>query len=432
MQIVVVGLDHHTSPIEVRERLAFAPSHLGDAYHQLKRDHGTTLHEAVILSTCNRVEVYAVAASAEDAQAAVSAFLHDFHGLARGSFNHYFYTHVGRGAAAHLFGTACGLHSLVLGEDQIQAQIRVAAASAMAHEADGSSLAALFRHALAVGKRVRTETAIGRYAASISHTGVQLARQLLGDLDTAHVLLVGSGEVSELAAKNLIDNGARAITLVNRTLESAQQLARRWKHEATWSVLPFEALPQALHHADVVLSSTAAPHSIIRFEHVQAALAERPRRPLLLIDLAVPRDIDAAVSEVEGAHVYDIDDLAAVVQTNMQRRREELGAAQRIVDEETDRFMGWLGSRMVVPTLASLRAQADSISQNELAKAMRRFGAPSDREREVMESLASGIVNKLLHQPTVRLKQEAANGDATSYAEALRYLFGLDTNAHGA
>jgi glutamyl-tRNA reductase len=432
MQIVVVGLDHHSSSIEVRERLAFPPSRMGDAYHQLMRDQGSVLHEAVILSTCNRVEVYAVAESMTSAQRAVSDFLHSFHGLSSGLLDEHFYAHSGKDAVAHLFATACGLNSLVLGEDQIQSQIRGAAADAMAYEADGAMLGALLRQALAVGKRVRTETNIGRYAASISHTGVQLVRQLLGGLGSTHVVLVGSGEVSELAAKNLIDNGARSITLVNRTLESAEQLARRWKHEAKWSVLPFDALTDALRDADVVLSSTAAPHTVIHADHVRTALADRPQRPLLLIDLAVPRDVDAEVAQIEGAHVYDIDDLTAVVQTNLERRREELGAAQLIVDQETERFMGWVSSRTVVPTLASLRAQADSISQSELAKAMRRFGTLDDREREVMESLASGIVNKLLHQPTVRLKQEAANGDATSYAEALRFLFGLDTNAHGA
>ncbi len=396
MQIVVVGLDHNTSPIEVRERLAFPKSLIGEAYAQLKREHGGILEEAVILSTCNRVEVYAVAESTDEAHSAISAFLHTFHGLPAAAFDHHFYTHCGKAAVMHLFATACGLNSLVLGEDQIQAQIRGAAADAMAHEADGAALSALVRQALLVGKRARTETNIGRYAASISHTGVQLARQLVGGLEHAHVLLVGSGEVSELAAKNLIDNGARSITLVNRTRDSAEQLARRWKHEATWSVLPFNALADALRDADVVLSSTAAPHTVIHAEHVGAALADRPDRPLLLIDLAVPRDVDAEVAHVAGAHVYDIDDLTAVVQTNMQRRREELGATQTIVDEEADRFMAWLSARMVVPTLASLRAQADSISRLELEKAMRRFGVLDDRERQVMESLASGIVNKLV------------------------------------
>jgi glutamyl-tRNA reductase len=240
-------------------------------------------------------------------------------------------------------------------------------------------------------------------------------------------LLVGSGKVSELSAKNLIDNGADSITLLNRTPERAAELASRWGGQT----LPFEALPAALHDADIVLSSTSSPAPVIRVEHARAAMIARAGRPLLLIDLAVPRDIDPEVATVPGIHLYDIDDLAGVVSTNLLRRQAEIGAVQAIVEDEVDRFMAWLASRSVVPTLNQLRAQADQISRLEVDKALRHLSTLDEHGRAVVESLAASIVNKLLHQPTVRLKREAANGDASSYAEALQYLFGLDGVTHG-
>jgi glutamyl-tRNA reductase len=427
MQIIVVGLDHHTSPVEVRERLAFRPSQFPDAFDRLLHAPDSPLDEAAILSTCNRVEVYGVTRDTTAAHAFLVAFLHQFHELPADSLSGVLRARIEREAVEHLFATASGANSLVLGEPQIQAQVRAAAEVAAAHHGLGPTLHALFRQAVEVGKRARTETGISRNAASVSHAGVELARRILGRLDRAQVLLVGSGKISELSAKNLVDNGARSITLVNRTVESAQRLADLWGGRA----LPFEALPTTLGDADVVISSTSAPHTVIHAEHVQAALRDRPDRPLLVIDLAVPRDVDVDVKEVPGAHVYDIDDLDQVVSANVQRRRDELGAVERIVAEEATRFLQWLSARAVVPTLKGLRAQADSIGRDELQKALRRLPDLPQREREVVESLVSGIVNKLLHQPTVRLKHEAAQGNAHGYAEALQFLFGLDGSAHG-
>ncbi|HSH81050.1 MAG TPA: glutamyl-tRNA reductase [Herpetosiphonaceae bacterium] len=426
MQIVVVGLDHHLNPVEVRERFAFRSSDLPRAFERLLREADTPVREAAILSTCNRVEIYAVAPNAEDAYTALSSFLIAFHGIAPDDQQPELYFLADGKAVEHLFSTTCGLNSMVVGENQIQAQVREAAAVAASLQALGSTLNALFRHAVEVGKRARTETAVSRYAASTSHAGVELARRHLGGLNSADVLLVGSGKVSELAAKNLLDNGARSITLVNRTVESAQQLADRWGGRA----LPFEALPKALEDADVVLSSTAAPHPIIHRHHVETALARRSNRPLLLIDLAVPRDIDPEVAGLAGVHVYDIDDLDQVVASNLRRRRDELGSVQGIVDEETARFMQWLHSRSVMPTLNQLRGMAEGIGRTELDRAFRRLGGLDQREREVVEALAMAIVNKLLHQPTIRLKQEAAQGNGAEYAEALQVLFGLDGGSH--
>jgi glutamyl-tRNA reductase len=419
MQLFAIGLDHHTSPVEVRERLTFRPSQLGAAFAALRDAVG--LREAAILSTCNRVEVYAVA-GAPDAPARVAAFLHAFHGIAPHTLEGAFYTHTSAAAVEHLFGTVSGINSLVVGESQIQRQVREAAAAAAEHESLGPVLNTLFQHALAVGKRVRTETLIGRHAASVSQAGVELARTLLGGLDNAHVLLVGSGKVSELAAKNLLDNGARAITLVNRTVEHARRLAQQWHGRA----LPFDQLQDALNHADVVISSTSAPHTVIHPQHAITAIAARGGRPLILIDLAVPRDVDESVVDVPGAHVYNVDDLQSVAARNLDRRRGEIAAARAIIAEETAAYLRWLHAREVVPTLNELRAHAERIRQNEVARALRRIGPLSEREQQIIEAMSQGIVNKLLHQPTVRLKQHTAEGAGLEFAAALQELFGLE------
>lgn len=419
MHIFVVGLDHHTSPVEVRERLAFRPSQLPAALLALRQDVG--LHEAVIVSTCNRVEVYGVA---DDPQIAplVAAFLHTFHNQPAHSLDDAFYTHTDTAAVQHLFATVSGVNSLVVGETQIQRQIREAGARAAELQALGPVLNTLFRHALEVGKRVRTETGIGRHAASVSQAGVELARAVFGSLAAAHVVLVGSGKVSELAAKNLLDNGAQTITLVNRTLEHACSLAQQWGGQA----LPFEQLQAAINAADIVISSTSAPHTIIHAQHAYTALAARNGRPLILIDLAVPRDVDVDVAALPGVYLFNVDDLQGVVATNLERRRGELDAVRTIVEAETSEFMRWLNARTVVPTLNELRAHAERIRQGEVAKALKRMGPLSEREQQIIEALSQGIVNKLLHQPTVRLKAHSQDGTGLDYAQALQALFGLE------
>lgn len=417
MRLFVTGLDHHSSPVEVRERLAFRPSQLGAALAALRGE--VALREAAILSTCNRVEVYGVAD--DEAPARVIAWLHDFHGLHE-RLAATFYTHLDAAAVEHLFATVSGINSLVVGESQIQRQVREAAQVARQHQALGPALNALFQHALAVGKRARTETAIGRHAASVSQAGVELARALLGDLAQAHVLLVGSGKVSELAAKNLLDNGARTITLINRTVERAQALAQQWGGRA----LPFEHLQAALDQADVVISSTAAPHTVIHPAHVRHALAARGGRPLILIDLAVPRDVDQEVAQIPGAHLYNVDDLQSVVARNLERRRAAIEAVRAIVRDETAAYLRWLQARAVVPTLNDLRAHAERIRRDEVAKALRRIGPLGEREQQIIDAMTQSIVNKLLHQPTVRLKQRSAEGDALRYAATLQELFGLE------
>lgn len=404
----------------MRERLAFRPSQLAPAFDGLLHDVG--LREAAILSTCNRVEVYGVADDPAIVTA-VAAFLHSFHNQPPHSLDSALYTHLDQAAVQHLFTTVSGVNSLVVGETQIQRQVREAAQTAGDHQALGPVFNTLFRQALEVGKRVRTETGIGRHAASISQAGVELARSFFGGLESAHVLLIGSGKVSELAAKNLLDNGAQTITLVNRTLEHACTLAQQWGGHA----MPFDQLQAALDVADVVISSTSAPHTVVHQQHMARALAAREGRPIVLIDLAVPRDIDQDVTELPGVHLFNVDDLQGVVAANMNRRRSEIEAVAAIVDAETGQFMHWLGARAVVPTLNELRAHAERIRQGEVAKALRRLGPITERDREILETLSQGIVNKLLHQPTVRLKAQTTTGSGLDYATALQELFGLES-----
>lgn len=423
--IIVVGIDHHTAPVEVREQLALTTAQLPVVLARLIEGPDAPLREAVVLATCNRVEVYG-AADAEDDHTLhalveqVIGVLHAYHGLSSDAYASLFYHYHGAAAVAHLFAATAGLRSMVVGEAQIQGQVRAAQQAASEAGASGPVLQALFRHALETGKRIRTETGIDRNAVSVSQAGVALARQRLGSLAAARVLLVGSGKMSELAAKNLLDNGARSITLVNRSSERARQLAAVWGGV----VRAFEDLPAALCEADVVISSTAAPHPVIQAAHVQAAVVGR-QTPLVLIDLAVPRDIAADVVDIAGAEVYNIDDLEQVVVTNVARRQGEIAAAQAIIAGEVVRFEGWLQARAVLPALTGLRAHAEAIRRDELAKALHRLGPLDDRERQIVEALSQSIVNKLLHQPTVRLKDEAARGNGGHYAQALQTLFGL-------
>lgn len=420
MVLSLIGFDHHTAPIEVRERLAFRWEELAAALPMALQP---GLQEVAILSTCNRVEVYAVGAEQGVVFNQVVDFLADYHSLHREYFEPYLYQYQDNKAIRHVCATAAGAKSLILGEAQIQGQIRQAAACAQKAQTAGPVLSALFRSALVAGKRARSETGIARSAVSISHAGVELAKQLLGDLQPLHVLLIGSGKMSELAARNLLANGVGKITLVNRSLERAQALAAGWEGVA----LPLEELPQALLAADVVITSTAAPHMIIDAELIADVLRARPQRQLILIDLALPRDIDPAASTIPGAHLYNIDDLHSVVGMNKERRSAELNAVYSIIEEEALHFENWLATRTISPTLEDLRAHADAIRRAELKKALQRLGPLSEREQQIIETLSSGIINKLLHEPTIRLREQATKGKGNEYAKTVQYLFGLES-----
>jgi glutamyl-tRNA reductase len=405
MSVVLVGISHHQAPIELRERAALDPQRASELARQLAGQSG----EAVCLSTCNRTELYLASASGDEAEQKAEAAL-----LAlETELGPALYRLRDEGAALHLFRVAAGLDSMVPGEGEILGQVRTA------HDlgATGPVLNRLFRQALHAGKKARAQTAIGESPASVSAAAAALAEQVFGDLRGRSILVVGAGKVGELAVRNLVSRGATIGFLANRSVGRAVDLARRAGAEA----IPLERVQSALERADVVLSSTSATGWILTRSQVQQALPARKGRPLFLIDLAVPRDLDPGIHELDGCYLYDIDDLEAVVAETLAGRRREAERAETIVAEEADRFREWQAALDVVPAIASLRARAEEIRVAELRRAKL-----SDSERRAAESVTAAVLNKLLHLPTIRMKEAAAAADGVLYADAVRHLFGLE------
>jgi len=414
--IVVVGLNHETAPVAMREALAFPKERLPEALARAREEAG--LGEAVILSTCNRVEVYG--RSAEDSRDAVAAFLARFHARAPGEIAPHLYRLEGEAAVRHAFRVASSLDSMVMGEPQILGQVKDAYEAAEKAGSLGSVLNALRNRSIAAARRARTETAIGRNAVSVSHVAVELARKIFGELRDRAVLLVGAGKMSEVAARQMVRDGARASVLGGRTFEKAEQLAAALGGRAA----PFEELRRELAKADIVISGTGAPGIVIRREDVEAAQAARRGRPLFLIDIAVPRDVAADAAKVSGVFLYDLDDVKKVAEANLRERRKEASAAEAIVEEEIRGFLEWRRSLDVVPLLVELRRRADEIRKGEIEKARRRLGPLTPEQESALEAATSAIVNKLLHEPTVQLKQMAGTGQP-EHVGFIRRLFGL-------
>ena len=423
MHIVVVGVDHTTTPIALRERLACTARQTPQMLQVAKQ----VAQECVLLSTCNRVELYAVCQEAVQGRRDLLRVLSETRQVASDELEAHSYCFVDERASSHLFGVASGLYSLVPGEPQIQGQVVEALEIAQAGGFAGPITSALFRAAVVAGKRARTETGISRNAASLSHVAVQLAKHLLPHFNESSVLLVGSGKMSELAARNLRDNGAQRLVIVNRTQGNAAEMAQSL--QAT--LRPFSDLAEALVEADVAISSTKAPRTLITTELMQQVISRRQGRSLLLIDLAVPRDVDAAVADMPGIHLYNVDDLQSEVNRGIHQRLLETEHVQAIVSEEVQSFGLWLASLSVAGTISDLRKRADDIRQQELARTLRQL-APSLSEREILavQELTSRLMNKLLHTPTMQLKDAAAAGEGHIYAEAMRYLFDLEENNH--
>jgi glutamyl-tRNA reductase len=396
MRLWLAGVSHHRAPVEVRERVALSLEQAGELARKLAADDG----QAVCLSTCNRTEVYLAAPEdridlGPDVQP-------------------YVYRLSDEAAAVHLFRVAAGLDSMVPGEGEILGQVRVAYEAGVS----GPLLDRLFRQALHVGKKVRTQTAIGESPASVSSAAAALAQQVFGELDGREILVIGAGKVSEQAARSLLARGARIAWVANRSADRAAGLAERFGSHA----LTLEQVEDELRRADVVVSSTSAPGYVLTRAQVERALRARKGRPLFLIDLAVPRDLEPSIHELDGCYLYDIDDLQAVVAETMAARRSEAERAEALVLEEADEFRAWQASLDVVPAIASLRARAEEIREHELEKARGRL---SEKELRAVESVTSSILNKLLHLPTVRMKEAAAASDGLVYADAVRHLFGL-------
>lgn len=418
MPLVLIGTDHHRAPVAVRERLAFGAE---ETVQVLKALHTRPeIEEVVLLNTCNRVEFYAAGADAGAICDRVRAFLAEVRRIGRDELGAHVQEVEGEGVARHLFRVASGLESLVPGEKQILGQVRDAIQAAREAGTAGPLLNRLFDHALVCGRRVRAETGIDRHPVSLSHAAVHLAREHFGSLEGRTFLLIGSGKMGTIAAGLLQKAGVRQFVIASRTLAHACQLARRWNARP----LVLQHIPAVLAEVDAVISATAAPHFILKRADVEEAIRRRSR-PLLLVDLAVPRDIEPSIGRLPGVTLVDVDGLQAVVDRSLAMRHEAKETAERIIAEEVDEFVAWYAAREVAPTIMALRQQAEAIRQAEMERVLRRLDSLTPREREIVEAFSRRLVNRLLHAPTVCLREKAANGEGKLYRRVVEDLFGL-------
>lgn len=435
VSVILVGLNHQTAPVALREQLSLSGCALDMALNDLNASkiaaahldgHAAFggIHESVILSTCNRLEIYAVSGDAAGAFAAVESFLSGLQGVPVEQLHPHLYLLQDQAAVEHLLRVASGLDSMILGEPQILGQVTQAHARAQGAGTSGLMLSQLFARAIHTGKRARSETAISRHTTSVSHAAARLARDTFGDLSQARVLVVGAGETAELAARALYDEGARRITCINRTYARAERLARQVDGRA----LHWGYLADALADADVIVTATGAPHTVIGREDVAQVLPRRSGTPLVIVDVAVPRDVEPEVGDLPGVRRYDVDHLQDAVDANRAQREAAAPQVEAIVQQEAEAFDCWLRSRQVLPALVGLRRRAETIAQSELDLMLRRLDNPDPHTEQVMSLLAHRIVGKLLHQPTIRLKAEAANGNGIVYADTIQELFALDSH----
>ena len=414
MALIVIGASHRTAPVEVREKFVFGPSDVPRSLAHLRAVAG--VRESVLLSTCNRTELYLVEGE-DDSVPAVTAMLRSR--LGSDPTGH-LYVRRDREAAAHLFRVAAGIDSMILGEAQIQGQVRDA--WELSRSESGAMLNRLFQAALQVASRVRTETTIGRGAASVSSASVQLARQIFGSLQGRRAMVLGAGEMAELALECLAAEGVRTAMVANRTFDRADALAHRYGATA----LHYDECWRKLHEVDLLICSTAAPHPVVTPAHVAPTLPRRGDQPLCILDIALPRDVDPGVGRLDNVFLYDLDDLKAVVASNLDRRRADLPTAEQVIGSEVEKYWEWVAGLAVVPVLTAFRSEMERLRERELEQAMRRMGEMDPAQREAVERFSRALMNKFLHEPSVRLRAAAANGRGLGIVDAVRYLFALD------
>ncbi len=425
MNILVVGLSHKTASVEVRELLAIPASRMGEALGRLCDYPG--IQEGILLSTCNRVEVYAAVDDAEQGYSKILEFLADTHlSLSSEQLMPHLYWYGDDRAIAHLFRVASSLDSMIVGESQILGQLKDAFESSLHHKSSGVILNKVVKKAISVAKRVRTETKIAEMAVSVSYAAVELARKINSNLQEQTVLLVGAGEMAKLAARRLVGHGVSQIKITTRDPQHGKALAQQFQGIP----VPFEEFREEMASADIVLCSTGASHYLIRPEDVQRALKERKNRPILLIDISVPRNIDPDVRHIHDAFLFDIDDLESRVEQNKEERRREAVKAEQLVDCEVQVVRQWLKSLEATPTIVAIRQKAEAVKQNELEKTLGRLGSLSTQERELIEGMASGIVNKLLHGTLTSLKAETDSSMGTMLIESARRFFNIGEESH--
>ncbi|MEO5904191.1 MAG: glutamyl-tRNA reductase [Gemmatimonadaceae bacterium] len=414
MSLLVTGVNHRTAPIEIREKLCFSKLEGRQALEGL-RDSGV-ISEAVMLSTCNRTEIYMIDSNDESATLA-----RDLLSSRLGAdVSQYVYVHRDREAVRHLFGVSSGLDSMILGEAQIHGQVRDAWEGS--REESGAALNRLFQTSLLVGSRVREETGIGRGAASVSSAAVQLSKKIFGSLSGRRAMVLGAGDVAAIALACLRKEGVRVSIVANRTFERAEALAA--EHGA--SAMHYDECWQSLHTVDILLCSTASPHPIVEIGHVKPALAQRGGRPLCILDIALPRDVASNVAELENVFLYDLDSLKAAAAANLERRNEDIPAAEKIIRSEVDKYWQWLAGLAAVPVVTEFRSQMERVRADELSVALKHMGDLSDEQTEAVKHFSRALMNKFLHEPSVRLKAAAANGRGLGVVDAARYLFALE------
>jgi glutamyl-tRNA reductase len=425
MNIVVVGLSHKTAAVEIREKLAFSPTQMEKPLSALVALDGIT--EGVIVSTCNRVEVYVTTKDIAGGIARVKRFLSDYHNFPLETLEQHIYAIHGEDAIRHVFRVASSLDSMVVGEPQILGQIKTSYGYAAEYKSSGIILNRFLHKAFSVAKRVRTETKIASSAVSVAFAAVELAKKIFNDLSDKTVMLIGAGEMCELAAKHFLNSGVRGLMVTNRTFERAEKLADEFEGKA----VRFDDLFDQLHKADIILSSTGAPHTIIGAGDLEAVMRRRRQKPMFFIDIAIPRDIDPAVNNVENVYLFTVDDLQEVVASNLQQRSEEAKKAEAIVNEEIGQFFKWLSSLDVTPTIVALRSKFDEIRRAELEKTLANWKElPPDGQKR-LEALTNAIMNKLLHPPTSLIKKAGQGGRTDLYVDAVRALFELEIGGNG-
>jgi len=417
MNVVLIGVNHRTAPVEVREQFAIPEARLPEAVKELASYPG--VEEGMIVSTCNRVEMLA---RTTNGTADLNGFLKQLYGFDPTPYREHLYEYRERDAVQHVFRVASSLDSMVVGEPQILGQVKEAYATARAVGAINSQLDALLTRAFAVAKRVRNETAVATSAVSVASVAVDLAKRIFGNLQGKTIYLVGAGKMCELSARHLLAHGARQIYVSNRTYDRAAALAKKFNGVA----IPFDQLYETIPRADIVISSTGAPHTIFRKEHGERFLSKRRNRPMFFIDIAVPRDIDPEMNKLDGIFVYDIDDLQQVVSSHVADRRVEADRAEAIVQMEVDKFQGRLQTLDVVPTIVSLQEHLETVRQAEIDRVRGRLGTLTPEQELAVEALSRGIINKIMHTPITTLKSAAReSAEVTTVIDLVRKLFGL-------
>jgi len=420
MSLVVSGVSHHTSDVALRERLAFAPESISAALAALREQLGEA--GVVIVSTCNRSEIYANhAGDPADLHRELSSFLSKWHKVPETELADAVFEHRDRETAGHLFRVASSLDSLVVGEDQILGQVHDAYITAHQEQATDKVINSLFQKAFSVAKKVRSQTRIGAGKVSISSVAVDLAVSIFTDLSGETVLVIGSGEMSELTLRHLVDKGVGRVIIANRSPEKAAALAETFNGEA----VGLDDLDAALKRADIVISSTGAPGVVVEADAVQRALKRRAQKPMFMIDIAAPRDIDAAANELDNVYLYNIDDLQDVADTNLEARRDEMDRCLELVDAGTEQFCRWLRSLEAEPTIVSLSRELDAVRERELAKTLARLPELSDKDRDEVEYLTKRIINNILQRPLTQIKEEVHEHDHVGVLQLVRRIFGL-------